>query len=1424
MSDLKIQGEVSLDTTKADAAFAKVEQGAGKMARGVEASVANTGKAVEKIGNGGDGAATKIDRSTKSIISSIQRTTAAMEAGEKGSSKYYEAIAKQRGVSVDALKPYLAQLDAAKAKQDAATGSMGKFGTAAEQARATILSLGVAMAGAFSARAFVQTADAVTQLQNQLKLATGGAEAAGVAYEALFQIAQRSRVSFTELGSTFASISRASDQLGLSQKQLLTLTETIGNAVTVGGSSAQASSAALMQLSQGLASGVLRGEELNSIMEQTPRLARALADGLNVPIGKLREMGKEGELTAEKVINALQSQSRVLAGEVQDSVLTLGQAFTQLGNSATMLVGEVDRVGGATSSMASEIQAASSSLDDISRAFKGAPSAGQQTAIFGDAIATVFETVAVLGVNLAYVLNQVVDTLGGLAAKAAAIATFNLEANRAIGKEMAANSRQAREEVDALTSRILNARRLNAVAASSSGLDTRAEDARLSRYGEQVTAINKVTAAATGGAKAVKSMSDAFAADRQVAKEWASYMEKFTKAASDAESESLNLTNSQKTLIEYLSSPAYLQADAPMRELALQTAYAAVAAEQNAEAMDLQAKSMAAIAKAEDDRINALNRSASSVQQQVQDLMDEERAAAIAAVTHTTLAQAVQEVAIARLQDQQAMKMQQGDRDAEVLALQTEIDARRELIGVLGQQEQRNAAKTGAENAAKEWKETATSIENTLTQALMDGFENGESFGQNFADSIVNTFKTYVAKEIAASLAKALISGMSGLSGISLNSGSGGGTSWVDMAQKAYGAYSQAGTAAATGTAAASSYGGSYAAGSVPQSVGYAVPASSTAASTGVANSTLTTGGYTAYGYLGYAALIAAAVMIAENLYEKGYNRAAVGYGSNDKYSVGMYSSYTADNSLGQSAAYDYSEANLNRQLGDALGLSEKWVDILSGTTRMGTLFGRKLKDYGMQANVGGGEVNSVDGYAYYKGGLFRSNKTKSFDLDERDSSAFQKEVDSWIVANKAMASAMGLSEEALNSYSGSVKINFKNAETATEIAERYAEAQEKLQFEMLKAASGSELTKEAFEDMMAGIQASIESAGISTEGITASLAQGAIGRMDASGVGEALSESIIGGIYNTIASNTMAPVAELFMQSIITPIFTAIASGVPISQAISQQAITSMVASAQEAAARLNAIFSDKSFLAAIAGIQNAISSISSISTQPAANVAAFGAAASAASLAAKNAAAQAAAAAKAIKDSWASITDTILDEMKRLRGEIVGDGEDGQAYAQAQFTIATAQARSGNQDAADSLAGLSQALIEAAESNASSLIELRLVQGATLQSLAETRTLLGKKYGISLPAFDVGTNYVPKDMIAQIHEGEAIIPKAYNPAAMPNGGGSSDVVAELRAVRQELAELRSAANRNAESSETISTNVNDLVKGRTSIRTRTA
>lgn len=236
-----------------------------------------------------------------------------------------------------------AQLDEIKRALGTVQQDLGKFKQHAEKTTAGMtegmrtagrvaLQLGAALGAAFSLRNLAQMTDEVQEHTARLKLATRSAEEFNKAQQQTFAIAQRTRTSLKATGELYARIERSTKELGLSQEKVLQLTETINQAAQISGGG-QGAEAALFQLSQGLAAGQLRGEELNSVLEQTPRLAQAIAEGLDMPIGKLREFATEGKLTAEQVMTALAGQADVLAAEFAQMPKTIAGGFTQIRNS-----------------------------------------------------------------------------------------------------------------------------------------------------------------------------------------------------------------------------------------------------------------------------------------------------------------------------------------------------------------------------------------------------------------------------------------------------------------------------------------------------------------------------------------------------------------------------------------------------------------------------------------------------------------------------------------------------------------------------------------------------------------------------------------------------------------------------------------------------------------------------------------------------------------------------------------------------------------------------------------------------------------------------------------------------------------------------------------------------------------------------------
>lgn len=205
--------------------------------------------------------------------------------------------------------------------------------------------------------AIIRAADDMTVLQSRLKLVTDSAAQQSFVQRRLFEIAQDARIGYGALAQQYAQTARSSQELQVSQTRLLAVNQTIAQAMAIGGGEATAMNAAMTQLSQGLASGTLRGEELNSILEQTPRLAQAIAQGMGISIGQLRAYGQEGKLTALAVIEALEKSAQSVQREFAVMTPTVSGAFQTLKNSGALFISEMDKATGASAMLATGLTA-----------------------------------------------------------------------------------------------------------------------------------------------------------------------------------------------------------------------------------------------------------------------------------------------------------------------------------------------------------------------------------------------------------------------------------------------------------------------------------------------------------------------------------------------------------------------------------------------------------------------------------------------------------------------------------------------------------------------------------------------------------------------------------------------------------------------------------------------------------------------------------------------------------------------------------------------------------------------------------------------------------------------------------------------------------------------------------------------------------
>lgn len=150
----------------------------------------------------------------------------------------------------------------------------------------------------------------------------------------IYQSAQRSRGNFMDTMGLVSQLGTMAGSAFGNTKEIVQFAEQLNKQLALSGASGQAAQAAILQLEQGLASGVLRGDELNSVMEQAPAIARAIADYLQVDMGKLREMGQQGQLTAAVVKNAMFAAAAETNAEFAKTPMTWAQVWTVASNAA----------------------------------------------------------------------------------------------------------------------------------------------------------------------------------------------------------------------------------------------------------------------------------------------------------------------------------------------------------------------------------------------------------------------------------------------------------------------------------------------------------------------------------------------------------------------------------------------------------------------------------------------------------------------------------------------------------------------------------------------------------------------------------------------------------------------------------------------------------------------------------------------------------------------------------------------------------------------------------------------------------------------------------------------------------------------------------------------------------------------------------
>lgn len=314
---------------------------------------------------------TRMAQAAQDALLAERKAFAEAQAAAARYAQAQKAAADQRAAQAKADAAYRAAVLASQDRVDrfARQAAQPKVATqptnlqAPPKAQLSAMSQQLAMArnvalgilGAQGVGDLIRIADAYTSIAARLKLVTNSTQAAAQAQRSLFEISQRNGVSMNDTAELFTRIARPMRELGQSQAQVLGVTEAVGQAIRISGSNTQEASAAMNQFSQALGAGVLNGDELKSILENAPRLAQAVADGLGVPIGKLKELGEQGALSSQKVLQAIQSQIPQLRREAEQIPLTIGQAITQVQNAFQQYIGSADQASGSSRKIAAAL-------------------------------------------------------------------------------------------------------------------------------------------------------------------------------------------------------------------------------------------------------------------------------------------------------------------------------------------------------------------------------------------------------------------------------------------------------------------------------------------------------------------------------------------------------------------------------------------------------------------------------------------------------------------------------------------------------------------------------------------------------------------------------------------------------------------------------------------------------------------------------------------------------------------------------------------------------------------------------------------------------------------------------------------------------------------------------------------------------------
>lgn len=777
----------------------EIRQDASATASSVEQSGKRMAKGMEGLGEGAQKSAKGFDGSTRSIIGSIQRATAAIEAGEKGTSKYFETLAKQRNIGGDVLEPYLAQMRKAEAAQAASIKSLGGMEISAKQTAAALRGVPAQFTDIFvSLQGGQAPLTVLLQQGGQLKDMFGGV---GAAAKALGGYVLGLVNPYTLAAGAIGALAIAYNQGSKEQDAFVRSIVLTGNAsgVTAGQLRAYAReisdvSGTQAKAAEGLAAfaaaGVRGGEELKRYTQTAIEWEKATGQAIEKTAEQFASLQKDPLAAVLK----LNDGTNFLTTSVYEQI----KALEQQGDKAGAAKVAMDALNSAMKERSAEIK---QSLGYIEAAWAGITGAAKKA---WDAMLNVGRP-ATLEDQLVEVQKRLDTALANQSWGETGEGAATGRVNEAYRKQVQENIKALTEQKVALLGKI-DAERLNAAAQEESARLTQARTDFDKKYGDalkdQISLQDKL-------ARARKEAEAAGKSEAEITKVLAWVTEEHNKAhkkgddgrkAAQTSYQSLmvainqsvaaskneldvgeKLTESQKLRIKYEQELATRKRAFTAQEKAnIESGLlAAEAAERQAQAAKELAKAWEDDVKVYDTHIKKQEALVASIYSSVDKLRLEEEGHMLAASANISHSEAMERLTLARLEEAKAQMLQGAGSEEEIGRINREIAARKELLGLFAQRAAREANKKAADEAAKDWERTSRTISDTLSDYIMSG-------GKNAAQYLKRLFATLVLQPVVQTVVGGLMgTGVAGASGVA-SGGVGGVGGLVNSASNLY--------------------------------------------------------------------------------------------------------------------------------------------------------------------------------------------------------------------------------------------------------------------------------------------------------------------------------------------------------------------------------------------------------------------------------------------------------------------------------------------------------------------------------------------------------------------------------------------------------------------------------------------------------------